>query len=75
MEPFAQDLFNAIKELGIIEEKKPDFICLGYDQKIDARQLAQELVQRGLFPKIKRISPYKARKQKSSLLRERVLKL
>ena len=59
----------------IIEEKKPDVLCLGCDQRIDEKQLAEALAKRGLFPKIKRISPYRTKKHKTSLLRERVLKL
>ena len=59
----------------IIEEKKPHVLCLGYDQRIDEKKLAEALAKRGLFPLIKRISPYRTKKHKTSLLRERVLKL
>lgn len=59
----------------IIEEERPDVICLGYDQPVEIQKLTQDLAVRGLFPTIVRIDPYKVKKQKSSYLREKVLKL
>src|SRR3989338_7369584 len=46
-------------KLKTIEELKPDIICLGYDQKVDERQLENELKKRNLKAKIVRIPPYK----------------
>ena len=57
----------------IIQEKKPDIIFLGYDHKVDEKELAAKLKERGLNPKILRAKPYQLQKQKSSLLREKVL--
>ena len=59
----------------IILEKKPDIVCLGYDHAIQEKDLAAILAKKGLFPQIKRISPYQEKKHKTSLLRQRVLKL
>ena len=58
----------------IIEEKKPDVIFLGYDHKINEKELAMKLKERGLKPEIKRAKPFKLGKHKSTLLREKVLK-
>ena len=58
----------------IIEEKRPDIIFLGYDHKIDEKELAKKLKERGLHPKIMRAKPFKVGKHKSTLLREKVLK-
>ena len=66
---YATELFR------IIQERKPDVICLGYDQQVDEKVIAQKLASRGLFPVIKRITSYKTKKHKSSLLRKRILGL
>ena len=58
----------------IIEEKKPDVIFLGYDHKINEKELAMKLKERGLKPEIKRAKPFQLGKHKSTLLREKVLK-
>lgn len=58
----------------IIQEKKPDIIFLGYDHKVQEKELAKKLKERGLHPIIKRAKPFKVGKHKSTLLREKVLK-
>jgi len=58
----------------IIQEKKPDVIFLGYDHKIEEKELAAKLKGRGLHPEIKRAKPFKIGKHKSTLLREKVIK-
>lgn len=50
----------------IIEEIKPDIICLGYDQKAFVDDLQAELEKRGLKPMIVRIKAYKPDEQRSS---------
>ena len=50
----------------IIEEIKPDVICLGYDQKAFVDNLQTELAKRGLKPEIVRIDAYKPEEHKSS---------
>lgn len=50
----------------VIEEIKPDVICLGYDQKAFVDDLQAELEKRGLKPEIIRIGAYKPDKHKSS---------
>ncbi len=52
---------------GLIEEKKPDTICLGYDQK--DFNLKEELKKRNLNIEIIRLKPYKNKKYKSSKLK------
>ncbi len=50
----------------IIEDIKPDVICLGYDQTAFVNDLEAKLYERGLRPEIIRISAYKPDKHKSS---------
>ena len=57
------DIFN------IIEEIKPDVICLGYDQKIQKQQLEDELKKRGIKAEIIRIGSYMPNIYKSSKLK------
>ena len=53
----------------VIEEIKPDIICLGYDQTFFADKLAEELPKRELgHVQIKRLEAYKPEQFKSSLL-------
>ena len=55
--------------LEVLEEFKPDIICLGYDQKtIDVEKLKQELKKRGLKAGIVRAKPFKEDVYKSSKL-------
>ena len=54
----------------IIEELKPDIICLGYDQKHFIERLEAELIERGLNVEIVRIEKcFKPELYKSSKLR------
>lgn len=56
--------------LRILEEHKPDIICLGYDQKtIDEKKLKKELEKRNLKSKIVRCKPFKPEVYKSSKIR------
>jgi FAD synthetase len=50
----------------VIEEQKPDVICLGYDQNSYAEKLDDELGKRGIKAKIVRLEPYMPEKYKSS---------
>jgi FAD synthetase len=50
----------------IVEEIKPDLICLGYDQKAFVDDLEKELKKRGLSASIMRIDAYKPDIYKSS---------
>jgi len=55
----------------VIEEYKPNVICLGYDQhSFISKELQEEMLKRGLTAKIVRIGPYKEDIYKSSKLRE-----
>ena len=53
----------------IIEEVKPDIICIGYDQKFFVDSLRQEILKRGMEIKIIKLEPYKPDIYKSSKLR------
>jgi FAD synthetase len=54
----------------IIEDIKPDIICLGYDQKDFTDTLASECEQRGLNVKIIRLEAFEPDKYKSSIFRK-----
>jgi FAD synthetase len=58
---------------SVIEQEKPDVLCLGYDQKsFISESLQDELLKRGLGKiRIVHIGPYKENVYKSSKLRER----
>ncbi len=58
--------------LKIIEKKKPDVICLGYDHNVDIKILKNILAEKKLFPKIIRMKAYQSWKLKSSLLKEKI---
>ncbi len=54
----------------IIEEIKPDVICLGYDQKVQKQQLDDELQKRGMKAEVIRIRSFRPHVYKSSKLRK-----
>ena len=54
----------------IIEEIKPDVICLGYDQKVQKEQLEEELKKRDIKAEVIRVSAYMPNVYKSSKLRK-----
>lgn len=54
----------------IIEEIKPDVICLGYDQKVQKQQLEDELKKRGIKAEVIRVDAYMPYIYKSSKLRK-----
>ena len=58
---------------AVIEEHRPDVICLGYDQDSFTKLLSNELSERNLSPKIIHLEPYKADIFKSSKLKAKLL--
>ena len=57
----------------IIQEKRPDVICLGYDQAIKEQDLSQRLRELGLSPIIMRMKSYQTHLHKSSLIKRHIL--
>lgn len=55
----------------VVEDIRPDVICLGYDQHVFADRLPEELEERGLTPRIVRLGAYKPDVYKSSLLHKK----
>ena len=53
----------------IIEELKPEVICLGYDQNVQKQQLEDELKKRGIKSDVVRIDAYMPNVYKSSKLK------
>lgn len=63
-------LGDEIDRFKVLDDFKPDIICLGYDQKsFITERLEEELKKRGLKSRIVRIKPYKPEIYKSSKLR------
>lgn len=54
----------------VVEDIKPDVICLGYDQKFFTENLKESLAKRGIKAKIVRIDAYMPERYKSSKLRD-----
>lgn len=52
----------------IIDEKRPDVICLGYDQ--DTHGLKREIKKRGWHISVVRLKPFRENTYKSSILRQ-----
>ena len=71
------DLINEVRlghesdPFALIEEIKPDVICLGYDQQGYANNLDQNLKQRGLNIKIFRMRSFKPDVFHSSILNKK----
>ena len=56
--------------LEVLEEFKPDIICLGYDQRtVNEEKLRRELEKRKIKAKVIRAKPYKEHIYKSSKLK------
>ena len=65
-------LGNLKNKYAVIENYKPDVICLGYDQTFFIDELKNKLAEFGLKKtKIIRLKPHKAKIYKSSLLRKK----
>lgn len=57
----------------VIEQEKPDIICLGYDQKFFTSSLGEELKKRKIKARVVRLMPYKENIYKSSIIRKGLL--
>ena len=53
----------------VIQENRPQVICLGYDHAITENGLRTELRKRGLNPIIKRMQPYNIDRYKASKIK------
>ncbi|NQU98933.1 FAD synthase [Candidatus Woesearchaeota archaeon] len=55
----------------VVVDEKPDVICLGYDQRVDERELEKELLSRGFKSfRIVRAKAFKPELYKSSKLKK-----
>ena len=54
---------------AVLDEVRPDVVCLGYDQGFLTDRLREELDRRGLKSEIVRLPAYQPEKYKSSLVR------
>jgi len=61
-------------KMRVIEEQKPDIICLGYDQKAFVDELRRFLAEKKLKIPILRLKPYQQEIYKGRLLGEQVCK-
>ena len=63
-------LGNLNDKYKVIEDVKPDVICLGYDQMFFTNNLKIELEKRGIRAEIVKLTPYRHEIYKSSKLRK-----
>lgn len=63
-------LGNSVDKYKVIEDFKPDIICLGYDQKAFTDKLEEELKKRKIAAKIVRLAPYKEDVYKSTKIKQ-----
>ena len=63
-------LGNKDDKYKVIEEHKPEIICLGYDQSSFTDKLQDELIKRKISAKIIRLQPYKEDVFKSSKIKK-----
>ncbi len=64
-------LGNSGDKLKVVEDEKPDIICLGYDQTSFTDKIREKLQQRGVDAEVVRLSAYKPDVYKSSLLKKK----
>jgi len=62
-------LGNATDYYAVLDQVRPDVICLGYDQGFLTDRLREELDRRGMKTEIVRLQAYRPEKYKSSLVR------
>ncbi|MEA2097942.1 MAG: adenylyltransferase/cytidyltransferase family protein [Patescibacteria group bacterium] len=64
-------LGNLTDKYAVIKKYQPDIICLGYDQKVDLKELKKKLIEFDLREtKLVRLNPFYPEKYKSSKLRK-----
>ena len=66
------DLLNFLNVKEYLEKIKPDIIALGYDQKINRKELKIKLKKYNLNPKIIWLKPYQPQKYKSSKINKQL---
>ena len=63
---------NPGNKLKIVEEEKPDILCLGYDQEYDPEKLQDALAKMGVQLEIKRMKAFQPEKYKTTLLKQKL---
>jgi len=63
-------LGNSGDKLNVVEQEKPNILCLGYDQLFFTGKVKERLQQRGLTVEVARLPAFKPGIYKSSLLRK-----
>ena len=64
-------LGNPGDKLKIVEDERPQVICLGYDQTFFTDRIKEKLEKRGLIVEVVRLPAYKPEVYKSSLIKRR----
>ncbi len=59
----------------IIDQVRPDIVCLGYDQKIYVDNLAKAITDYGLTIRVVKLKPYQKDRFKSSKIRKYIQRL
>ena len=65
-------LGNPGDKLKVVQDEKPDVICLGYDQTFFTDDIKQKLLQRGLDVEVVRLPAFKPEVYKSSLIKKKL---
>ena len=65
-------LGNPGDKLKVVEDEKPQIICLGYDQTFFTEKIKEKLLQRGLNVQVMRLPAYKPEVYKSSIIKKRI---
>ncbi len=65
-------LGNPGDKLKVVEDEKPQIICLGYDQSFFTENVRERLRQRGLDVEVIRLPAYKPEIYKSSLIKKKL---
>jgi FAD synthetase len=63
-------LGNPGDKLKVVEDEKPNIICLGYDQTFFTDDIKEKLLQRGLDVEVVRLPAFKPELYKSSLIKK-----
>ena len=63
---------NPGNKLKIVEEEKPDILCLGYDQEYDPEKLQDAIARMGVQLEIKRMKAFQPEKYKTTLLKQKL---
>lgn len=66
-------LGSKVQAFSVIKRFKPDYICLGYDQKVNLDKLNSEIARFRLFCKVRRLRSFRPEQYKSSIIKANLI--